>query len=123
MRDAAPASNLSSLCIVQGYWHTELKPNVAPALWDTVDHANTDDKLGTTQSSNMLPWWLEGAALNKLWAERHGFTYLLYIFAGPANRAACLHHAKPSPIISNWVLAAQHYACSNCLSSNLASST
>ena len=102
MRDVAPATNLSSLCMVQGYfWRT----NFAPASWLTDDHATTNDdaERGTPQSSKMPPW-LEGAALNKLWAERHGFTYLFYIFAGPSHRAACLHHAKSSPIISNWVL-------------------
>lgn len=80
--------SLANFLIVQGYFERAM--NISTLMKQR------------TNRSTLLPAWLEGAAINRLYAERHGYVYQLYIFSGPSHHAACFHHSKPDGIISNW---------------------
>ena len=68
--------SLANFLIVQGYFERAM--NISTLMKQR------------TNRSTLLPAWLEGAAINRLYAERHGYVYQLYIFSGPSHHAALL---------------------------------
>ena len=48
-----------------------------------------------------LPMWSMSAALNAVYAKRHGYAYAFYLYACHTNKKAC-SHPKNGPVISNW---------------------
>lgn len=57
--------------------------------------------LSSPQKLDKWPTWQLNAALNAVYAKRHGYAYQFYLFNGPSNGRACTHPTG-APVISKW---------------------